>query len=70
MTVVTRSAARAQALARALLVMGREGAASFAAGRPDLGVLWLEPDGSTLQAWRWNMPRLATAPEAVVRWMD
>ncbi len=69
-TVVARSAAQAGALARALLVMGREEALFFAAGRRDLGVLWLERDGSVIEAWRSNLPPVTVAPDAVVRWMD
>jgi thiamine biosynthesis lipoprotein len=69
-TVVTRSAARAAALATALLVLGRERAQRLAESRRDLGVLWLEPDGSTVRAWRWNLPAAQPDPRAVVRWMD
>ncbi len=68
--VITRSAARAQGLARAFQVMGRESTSEFAASHRDIGVLWLEPDGSTLNAWRWNLPPLTLAPAEVVHWMD
>jgi thiamine biosynthesis lipoprotein len=68
-TVVTGSAARAQALARALRVLGRDEAERFALAHRDIGVLWLEPDGSTLQAWRWNLTLVTADPAVVVRWM-
>jgi thiamine biosynthesis lipoprotein len=67
-TVVTRSAARARGVAAALLVLGRERAMRFVESRPELGVLWLEPDGSTVRAWRWNLPMAKADPRAVVRW--
>ena len=68
-TVVARSATRAEAVARALLVMGRERAAGFAATHAGLGVLWLEPSASGLQAWAWNLPSLEVAPGVNVVWM-
>jgi thiamine biosynthesis lipoprotein len=69
-TVVCRSATRADALATALLVMGRERAADFARGRPEVGVLWLEPAGAAARAWNWNLPTARAAPGAEVQWMD
>ncbi len=69
-TVVARSAARAQALARALWVMGRSDAERFATGRRDVGVLWLEPDRGSVQAWRWNFPAVTLAAGTDLRWMD
>jgi FAD:protein FMN transferase len=68
-TVVAHSAARAQALALALRVMGRDEAERYALAHRDVGVLWLEPDGSTLQAWRWNLTLVVPDPAVVVRWM-
>lgn len=67
-TVVCASATRADALSTALLVMGRARAASFAQSHPELGVLWLEPEGTGVQAWRWNLPGSDTAPGAQVHW--
>jgi len=68
-TVVAANSTRADALSTALLVMGRERAAEFAALHPDLGVLWLEPAGRALEAWRWNLADAAALPGADVRWM-
>lgn len=69
-TVVCRSATRADALATALLVMGRERAAGFLLAHHDVGALWLEPAGDAVRAWRWNLSEVATAAGATVRWMD
>jgi len=69
-TVVCRSATRADALATALLVMGRERAAAFVRRRPGVGVLWLEPAGSGVRAWNWNLFTIRAAPGADVTWMD
>jgi FAD:protein FMN transferase len=68
--VVAQSAARAQGLTRALRAMGREEAERFALSRRDIGVLWLEPYGSTLQVWRWGLLSVAADSAAVVRWME
>lgn len=68
-TVVCRSAARADAFATACLVMGRARAAAFASAHPEIGVLWLEPDGPALRAWRWNLPGSRAAPGVPVQWM-
>ena len=67
-TVVARSATRADALSTALFVMGRERAGEFAARHPELGVLWLEPQGATVRAWKWNLPRCAA--ERTIAWMN
>lgn len=69
-TVVCDSPTRADALSTALLVMGREEAAVFVRTQPGLGVLWLEPDGASVKAWRWNLPRATAAPGATVQWND
>lgn len=69
-TVVTRSATRADALSTALLVRGREACERFAAEHPDVGVLWLEPDGAGVRAWRWNLPGAAAAAGAKVDWRN
>ncbi|HEY2954681.1 MAG TPA: FAD:protein FMN transferase [Candidatus Eisenbacteria bacterium] len=69
-TVVAVNATRADALSTALLVIGREDARRFAAQHPDLGVLWLEPAGRAVHAWRWNLADAAALPGAAVRWMD
>jgi FAD:protein FMN transferase len=68
-TVVTRSAARAAALSAALLVMGREQAFEFAAAHPEIGLLWLEPDGEDVRAWVGNLTAIAAQPGAHVQWM-
>jgi len=68
-SVVSRSATRANALSTALLVMGRERAAAFAAGHAGLGVLWLEPAGDGLHAWAWNLPSVVAEPGINVVWM-
>ena len=68
-SVVSRSATRANALSAALLVMGRESAAAFVAGRGGLGVLWFEPEGDRIHAWAWNLPALAAEPGIDVVWM-
>ncbi len=69
-TVVAKSAARAAALARALLVLGRDGAEAFLADRRDVGALWLEYDGRELRAQSWNMPGLSVMPGVRVRWLQ
>ena len=69
-TVVARSATRADALATALLVMGREAAERYAAEHPGVGVLWLEPDDRNVRAWKWNLPSTATSPGAQVDWRN
>ena len=69
-TVVCDSPTRADALSTALLVMGREEAAAFVRTQPGLGVLWLEPDGASVKAWRWNLPKATAAPGATVQWND
>ena len=69
-TVVCRSATRADALATALLVMGRQRAAGFVRGHPDVAALWLEPAGSGVRAWHWNLSTVRAAPGAEVQWMD
>lgn len=67
-TVVTRSGVRAEALATALLVMGREAAERFAAEHEDIGVLWLEPHHQEVWGWKWNLPSAATTAGASVDW--
>lgn len=69
-TVVSRSAARADGLARALLVLGREGAERWAVEHPDDGVVWLEPDGPGVTGWRWNCTAARAAPGAEVDWRN
>ena len=55
-SVFAPSGTRADALSTALLVMGRERALAFAAAHPELGVLWLEPQGSgVVVAEAWNL---------------
>jgi len=69
-TVVARSATRADALSTALFVMGRERAAAYATAHPEIGVLWLEPVEQGLRAWRWNLDDLSAEAEATVEWMN
>jgi len=68
-TVVARSATRADALSTALFVMGRERARAFARAHPEIGVLWLEPAEQGLRAWRWNLNDASAEAEAKVEWM-
>ncbi|MEO5989687.1 MAG: FAD:protein FMN transferase [Candidatus Eisenbacteria bacterium] len=69
-TVVCASPTRADALSTALLVMGRDLAEAFTRTQPGIGVLWLEPDGASVRAWRWNLPQTSVAPGAAVQWLD
>jgi thiamine biosynthesis lipoprotein len=69
-SVVTRSATRADALSTALLVMGRDAAAAWAAEHREIGVLWLEPAEGRTQAWAWNLPALRPEPDAHIQWMS
>ena len=69
-TIVTRSATRADALSMALLVMGREHAEQYALAHPDVGVLWLEHDNMDLHGWRWNLSAVASAKNSRVKWMN
>lgn len=68
-TVVTRSALRARALAEALLVQGRDEAGAYAGAHPEAGVLWLEPLGGDVRAWAWNLDRITPEPGARLEWM-
>ena len=68
-SVVAASSARADALATALLVMGRQTAAAWAMEHRDVGVLWLEPAGEGVRAWTWNLEGVTAAPGARVEWM-
>ncbi len=69
--VIAPSAARAGALARALLVMGRDEAESYARAHRDLGVLWIEPAGDfvSLRVWAWNLGAVTPEPSTRVEWM-
>jgi len=67
-TVVAPSGTRSDALATAFLVMGREKIGEFLATRPELGVLWLERQGRTLRAWRWNLPTATAEPNVNIEW--
>jgi len=69
-SVVARSATRADALSTALLVMGRDAAETFAAKHPEIGVLWIEPVDGTMQIWKWNLSNLAAETDAAVEWMN
>jgi thiamine biosynthesis lipoprotein len=69
-SVVSRSATRADALSTALLVMGRENAARYAAAHPGIGVLWLEPSEGVIRAWAWNLAAIHPEPGARVQWMS
>ena len=69
-TVLCGSATRADGLSTALLVMGRERTAAFALAHPEVGVVWLEPEGDRVRAWCWNVSGTRAAAGAAVRWMD
>jgi thiamine biosynthesis lipoprotein len=69
-TVIAGSATRADALSTALLVMGREEAGAFAEAHRELGVLWLEPDGGTVRAWKWNLPDAQAESGIQLEWMN
>lgn len=68
-TVIAPSATRAQGMANAMLVMGRDRARTFTLAHPDLGVLWLEPSGDELDAWAWNLPSVETI-EGRLHWRE
>jgi thiamine biosynthesis lipoprotein len=70
-TVVAPSAMRASALAKALLVMGRDAAEAYAQAHPDLGVLWLEPAGDfvSVRIWAWNLGTVEVQPGVRLEWM-
>lgn len=70
-TVIAPSAARAGALAVALLVMGRDGAEAHARAHPDHGVLWIEPAGdlASVRVWAWNLGTIEPSPGVRVEWM-
>ncbi|HEX5632128.1 MAG TPA: FAD:protein FMN transferase, partial [Gemmatimonadales bacterium] len=61
-TVRAPSATRADALSTALLVLGRDAARAFATAHPDVGVLWLEPEGRHVAARAWNLEVAGLAP--------
>jgi thiamine biosynthesis lipoprotein len=69
-TVVTRAGARAAALAIALLAMGRDAALQYAGTHPDVGVLWLEPDGASVRAWKSNLPPVTAESGVRLDWMN
>jgi thiamine biosynthesis lipoprotein len=69
-TVVTREGARAAALAIALMAMGRDAARLYAESHAEVGVLWLEPDGANVRAWRWNLPPVTAAVGVKLDWMN
>ena len=69
-TVVSPSGTRSDAMATALLVMGREKIPEFLTSHRELGVLWLEHSGHVIKAWRWNLPTASAAPNVVVQWMQ
>ena len=69
-TVTASHATRTDALAKAFLVRGREGAERLARELPGVGVLWLEPDGEAVKAWCWNGLSATAEPGAAVRWMN
>jgi thiamine biosynthesis lipoprotein ApbE len=68
-SVLAATSMRADALATALLVMGRLAAAAWAVEHPDAGVLWLEPAGESTRAWTWNLKDCTAAPGVRVEWM-
>jgi FAD:protein FMN transferase len=68
-TVVAGSATRANALAAGLVVMGRDAARRWAKKHPEVGVLWIEPNGRGLKAWKWNLTQVESRPDVEVAWM-
>ena len=68
-TVVASSAARADGLSTALLVMGRDRARAFVEAHPDIGAVWLEREDQKILAWRWNLPTVSVEPGVDVEWM-
>ena len=69
-TVVTAPAPGALALARALRVLGREGAADYARRHPGVGVLWLERTTDGVRAWAWNLAAVAGEPGLRIEWQE
>jgi FAD:protein FMN transferase len=69
-TVVGAAIPEVRAIAEALRVLGRDGAADYARRHPDVGVLWLEPSGDVLQAWSWNLDALSVEPGLRVEWRE
>jgi FAD:protein FMN transferase len=67
-TVVTAPKPGAPALAAALRVLGRDGAADYANRHADVGVLWLEPAGEGVHAWAWNLGAVTAEPGLRVEW--
>ena len=65
-SVVARSGTGADALSTALLVLGHDGARAFAAAHPEIGVLWLEPDGRRVRAEAWNLDGAVAAPSVTL----
>ncbi len=61
-SVFAASGTRADALSTALLVLGRAGAQAFAMQHPEIGVLWLEPAGTRVHAFAWNLDIAEIAP--------
>ncbi len=69
-TVIAPGATRADALSTALLVMGRERAEAYATDHPGIGVVWMEPTSTQIQAWKWNLGSFSVEPDANLRWMN
>ena len=66
-TVVAASATRADAVSTALLVGGRDFARAWASRHPEDGILWLEPAGSAVRMWTWNVrPRAVRGARVIV----
>lgn len=68
-TVVAPTGTRSDALATALLVLGREKIPEFLETHQDIGVLWLEHQDRTVRAWRWNLPTASAEPNVRLEWM-
>lgn len=70
-TVVAASATRADGLSTALLVAGRDSARVWAAQHPADGVVWLEPAGSAVRMWCWNVrPRAIPGSRLILMQSD
>ncbi len=67
-TVVAGTATQAVALATDLVVMGRDDARRWSKRHPDVGVLWVEPNGKGLKAWKWNLDQIESRPDVRVAW--
>jgi FAD:protein FMN transferase len=66
-TVAAATGTRADAISTALLVAGRDSARAWARRHPEDGILWLEPSGSAVRMWSWNVRSRALEGARVIR---